>query len=175
MKLEANQKQNSSLWPVNIDARRRRRPARVVAATETSLKLRQEPQLASTTSASDDYLTRHEMLVSRLDESIRLVANNHRHHQHQNAASSLAMNRADANWRRPRQTRSQASTGASSRPQGGSSMCSVARSQHGSSQRNVSATKLALAIFLCLASAISLASSNNTPPTPQTIEGKFCA
>lgn len=37
-----------------------------------------------------------------------------------------------------------------------------------------SAASARLAIFLCLlAGAISLASSNNTPPTPQTIEGKF--
>lgn len=53
-------------------------------------------------------------------------------------------------------------------------------SRHGSqrqhTQRRMSAAaKQALAILLYLASAISLASSNNTPPTPQTIEGEFPA
>jgi hypothetical protein len=59
---------------------------------------------------------------------------------------------ASTSWSRPRSTRSKCNSGKLS--------------------WQMIAFKLALAIFLYLATEISLASSNNTPPTPQIIEGK---
>jgi hypothetical protein len=135
----------------------------------------------------------HETLLGRLAASSRLAAAGEQQQWPAKVNARLADNRISSNNNR-RRTRMSGRSQAKQESAPASTQAYYANNraplkptsvqagagsrERGSRQQQVSAAtrKLALGLLLCLASAIPLASSNNTPPTPQTVEGEYhCA